>query len=137
MNYSEKTTVSFSLSPVSEGISPTEYLLLYPKGVTGFLLTYTGQRGELYVSCIPSINIYGYGRTEAEAQKSLAAHVEALFNDIFELSPIRRTRKLEELGWIKSNFFKKKYSRSWNETTKVLKDFDNPELVKRSALQAA
>lgn len=137
MNDLGKTTINLSLSPVSEVTTPSEYLILYPKAVTGFLLTYTGIRGELYVCYAPSINTRGYGRTEQEAEKSLALHAAALFEDIFELSPIRRTRELQSLGWIKSSFFKKKYSRSVNWRDAVLDDFDNPEQVKCSALQAA
>lgn len=137
MNHLKNTDITFSLASIPATYAPQEYLLLYKKGVTAFLLTYTGKRGELYISYIPSINARGYGKTEKEAQQVLTYHVAALFKTIFELQGIRRTRELQSLGWTQSNYFKRKYSSTLDDEQVILEDFDNPELVKRGGLQAA
>lgn len=137
MNYLNNPGITFSLASIPTAYTPKEYLLLDKKAVTAFLLTYTGKRGDLYISYIPSINARGYGKTEEEAQKTLTFQVAALFNAIFELQGIRRTRELQSLGWTQSNYFKKKYSSTLDDKQVILEDFDNPELVKRGGLQAA
>jgi hypothetical protein len=137
MSYPKNSGIVFSLAAIPNAYSPQEYLLLDHTRVTAFLLTYTGKRGDLYISYAPSINARGYGQTEQEAQKALTYHAADLFSTIFELQGIRRTRELQSLGWTQSAYFKKKYVSTLEDEQAILEDFDQPEKVKRAALQAA
>lgn len=116
--------------------STKETLKVNRQGVSGFLKTFTGLQGDIYVSLIPALHVSGYGDSEAEALEALQENLNTLFDDLFRLSEVERHREIKELGWTQNAIFKKRFN-AYVDKNGVLQNFDHPEQVKISALQAA
>jgi predicted RNase H-like HicB family nuclease len=114
-----------------------ESLKMSSNVVEGLLKTFTGQQGEFYVSIVPALNVSGYGKDEAEALESLRENLNTFFDDLFELSEIDRHKEVMKLGWVRDKFSKKRFSSSFLDDNGILQNFDFPEKVKKSVLQAA
>ncbi|MBO9612898.1 MAG: hypothetical protein J7619_09400 [Dyadobacter sp.] len=131
-----KTSIEMNFGKDSEQTSP-ENLRVSKDGLAGRLKVFTGQQGDFVVSIVPSLNVSGYGHTEAEAMESLRETLGTFFIDLFELPEVQRHRELNKLGWEAEPMFKKKFSKAFIDQNGVLQDFDNPEQVKTSILTAA
>jgi predicted RNase H-like HicB family nuclease len=118
-------------------LATEESLKMSSDVVEGFLKTFTGQQGEFYVSIVPALNVSGYGKDEAEALESLEENLNTFFDDLFELSEVDRHKEVMKLGWVRDRFFKKRFSSSFIDENGVLQNFDFPEKVTKSILQAA
>ena len=116
---------------------PSEKLRVAKDGLEGTLRVFTGQQGEHIVSLIPSLNVTGYGPDENTAIESLKENLETFFDDLFELSEVEIHRELKKFGWQQEVFFKRRMIMPFIDESGVLQNFDFPEQVKTSILQAA
>jgi hypothetical protein len=114
-----------------------ETLRVSRQGITGFLKTFTGLQGDSYVSLVPALHVSGYGDSESEALEALKENLNTLFDDLFGLPEVERHREIINMGWSKDSLFKKRFTSSYVDKDGVLQNFDYPEQVKISALQAA
>lgn len=129
---SSKFNFSVSYEP-----SGPEMIKLRKSGLKAVLNSYTGQQGEFMVTIIPSLNVTGYGRTEREAIESIRENLDTLFHDLFDVSEVERHKYLTGLGWIRNEFFKHQMSSTFVDENGVLQNFDFPDQVKKTTLQAA
>jgi len=112
-------------------------LKLTKKSIEGNLRVFTGQQGDYYVSIIPTLNVSGYGLTDEISMESVLENLQTLFEDLFELDEVQRRKELIKLGWKFEKIFPKRLSNSFVDEDGVLKNFDFPEKVVVSTLQAA
>ncbi|PSL34119.1 hypothetical protein [Dyadobacter jiangsuensis] len=112
-------------------------LKLLPHEVVGTLRIFSGQQGEYWVGIIPSLNVSGYGENEVDAFEALKENLDTFFEDLFQLSEAERGIAMANIGWKTEKTFPKKFSNSYVDEQKVLKNFDHPEQVKKSILQTA
>ncbi|TLV03356.1 hypothetical protein [Dyadobacter luticola] len=115
----------------------SEILELHHDGLSGQLAMFTGTQGDFIVSIVPSLNVSGYGRTETEALESLSENLDTFFSDFFALEKAERHQELHNLGWSGDFHFEHPLSPSYIDNGGVLKNFDFPEKVKKTTLQAA
>jgi hypothetical protein len=106
-------------------------------GLYAKLLVFMGQQGEHFVCLIPSLNISGYGQSEADALTSLNINFSTFCDDLFALTESERQRELALLGWEKEHYFEKRFSNPSVDANEVLSNFDFPDEVKQSYLEAA
>ncbi|MCF0052895.1 hypothetical protein LXM25_22680 [Dyadobacter sp. LJ53] len=116
---------------------PSEGLNLTENEIEGVLVVYTGQQGSHMLSVIPSLNVSGYGNTEEGSINALKENLETLFVDLFEVSKLQRQKELFNLGWRTAPDLSIHLSWSNQDEASVLQNFDFPERVKTSILQAA
>ena len=84
-----------------------EYLKLDSDGLKGKLLNFTGKSGAHWISIIPSLNVSGYGDSEADAINDLKYNLNVFCEDLFKLSQGKRDVVLKNMGWSKNKIFKK------------------------------
>lgn len=116
---------------------PDENLRIAKDGVEGMLRAFTGQQGTHIVSIIPSLNVSGYGPDEKTAIESLKENLETFLEDLFELSENEIHFELQKLGWQQEAYTGTKMVMQMIDEKEVLENFDFPEKVKTSILQAA
>ena len=126
----------FTVIEKVEGKKYFESIVLKPNSLTGFFSCYSGLQGDYWVSIIPSMNVTGYGETMEESRESLRENLEILCDDLFELTKEQRILELKKMGWEKHKFFNKRFSKSYVDENGVLQDFDHPEQVRKSYVQA-
>ena len=114
-----------------------EKIRLAHNGLTGNLKCYTGEQGEFWVSIIPSLNVSGYGQTEEDSIEDLKVNVTTLCDDLFQIDDVQRKIELSKLGWAVNKFFRKRFSKAYVDENGLLQNFDHPEKVKKSILEAA
>ncbi|KQS28317.1 hypothetical protein [Dyadobacter sp. Leaf189] len=115
---------------------PSEKLRISKDGFEGTLRVFTGQQGEHIVSIIPSLNVSGYGSEEHTALTSLKENIETFFEDLFSLSQTEMHDELQSLGWQEISFTDEMMMPE-ARINGVLQNFDFPEKVKTSIVQAA
>ena len=116
---------------------PDENLKMAKDGVEGTLRVFTGQQGTHIVSIIPSLNVSGYGPDEKTAMQSLKENLETYLEDLFELSENEIHDELQKLGWQQEAYSEKRMVMPLVDEKGILENFDFPEKVKTSILQAA
>jgi hypothetical protein len=129
------STFSVKIKPL-KGVHK-EKIKISPNSIHGVFLNFTGKSGDHWISIIPSLNISGYGNTENEAIQDLEYNVEVFSKDLFKLDHLQRVKELKKLGWTKHKYLKKQYSSSFVDENGVLQNFDFPEQVKKTILEAA
>jgi hypothetical protein len=105
--------------------------------IHGKLAAFSGVQGEFVVAVIPSLNVSGYGRTEEEAAESLKENLDTFCEDLFALPEADRYAALKDLGWERNPYFKNQMSNSLVDEDGVLKNFDQPDKVKKLTIQNA
>ena len=130
--------IKFKILPRGEKpLVTNEKLHVSAHSLKGNLNCFTGKQGEFWVSIIPSLNVSGYGQSEEEALNDLGSNFEVLCKDLFSINDIQRNAELNKLGWEINKFFKKRFSKSFVDENGTLQNFDYPEKVKKSILEAA
>lgn len=117
------------------GSNLPDILKLSDHEVVGTLKIFTGQQGEYWVSIIPTLNVTGYGESEADAFQAVKENLDTFFEDLFQLSDNNRNNALENMGWVIEKAFPKKFSNPSVDDAEILQSFDHPEQVKKSILQ--
>lgn len=119
------------------GSNLPDMLKLSDHEVVGTLKIFAGQQGEYWVSIIPTLNVTGYGESEADAFQALKENLDTFFEDLFQLSENNRNNVLENMGWAIEKAFPKKFSNPSVDEAEILQNFDHPEQVKKLILQTA
>lgn len=83
-----------------------------------------GEKDGTWVVYSPSLEVSGYGATKEEAMETFELDMNCLMDSIFEMSIKERQKYLSELGWTKSKYFNKKYSKAYVDEDGMLKDLD-------------
>jgi len=73
---------------------------------------------------IPSLELTGYGDTEAKAKKMLDFSIDQLCGYLIDLPPTKLEKTLKELGWKHSKIKTKQYSKAYVDTDGNLKQFN-------------
>lgn len=84
----------------------------------------SGKDGEYYVMVAPTIQVSGYGSTEAEAEESFQENLELFCKDILKLSKDKREEYLYSLGFTKERFKTKNFSKLFVDSNGILQGFD-------------
>ena len=116
---------------------PSEGLKLTDDEIEGMLIVYTGQQGVHMMSIIPSLNVSGYGIDESDSIKALRENLETFFEDLFEVSESERKQELFNMGWKAQPYLDKRLTWLHFDEKGILQNFDFPDQVKTSILQAA
>jgi hypothetical protein len=114
-----------------------EQIRLDESGIHGRISVYTGQQGDFVVALIPSLNVSGYGRSEADAHESLSENLETLLYDLLALPETQRYDEFAKLGWLNNDLLTTQIFPQKLDEVDILRNFDNPEQVKKSTLLAA
>lgn len=85
------------------------------------LVSKTDQDTVLY---IPSIKIYGKGKTFDSAKKELETKVNSFLKSLLKLSVDQIAAKLSRLGWKQNKYKSKNFSKSYVDENGILKDFE-------------
>lgn len=88
----------------------------------------SGQQGDTWVVYSPSLEISGYGASKQEAQETFKIEIEELGASLMNMTPVEQTKVLRALGWKKSRYFKKQFSKAYVDKDGILKDLDNVSL---------
>lgn len=132
---------TFTMGKLSfkENPNPTgkEKLVVSKGNLNGNFNMLSGISGEYWVSLIPSLNTSGYGLTEDESIKDLHTNIDIFLEYLFGLPDAMIQVELRKMGWTKSQYFKRRYSKSFVDEKGVLQNFDDPTSVKTSSLQTA
>jgi hypothetical protein len=115
----------------------SEILTLADEEIEGTLIVYTGQQGDHTLSIIPSLNVSGYGIDEEDSVNALKENLETLFEDLFGISESERKDELSRMGWNPQPSSDQPLPWLHFEEKEILQNFDFPERVKTSILQAA
>lgn len=116
---------------------PSQILTLAEDEIEGILIVYTGQQGDYTLSIIPSLNVSGYGINEEDSVNALKENLETLFEDLFGVSEIEREEELSRMGWNPQPSLSQRITWLHFEAKAISQNFDFPEQVKTSILQAA
>jgi hypothetical protein len=119
------------------GNVPSQRLKISVGEIEGMLVVYTGRQGDHTLSIIPSLNVSGYGVNEADSITALRENLETLFEDLFAISESERKQELFNMGWMTQPSMEKRLTWLHSDENEFLQNFDFPELVKTSVLQAA
>lgn len=119
------------------GSNLPDMLKLSDQEVVGTLRIFTGQQGDFWISIIPTLNVTGYGDSEADAFLALKENLDTFFEDLFQLSDNDRNDTLKNMGWVMENTSPKRFSNPSVNEAEILQNFDHPEQVKKSILQTA
>jgi len=80
-----------------------------------------------HISYIPSLNLSGYGDTKQEALDLLMKHVvKDFFEGLLTLSESQINEELKKLGWERSHFLNREFSKSYLDEDGVLREFNLP-----------
>jgi len=118
------------------GIS-AERLVLKKDKLNGDFNVFTGKTGDIWLSIIPSLKVSGYGDSPENSLKDLKYNLDVFSHDLFAASLDEVIKELKSLGWKSKPLFPKKYSNSYIDEKGVLQNFDYPEKVERTTLEAA
>lgn len=77
-----------------------------------------------FIFFCPSLDITGYGETENDAFEMIKASMDDFFEFLRNLSFQERDIKLRELGWEKSKFFNKRFSKAFVDASGELQNFN-------------
>jgi hypothetical protein len=80
-----------------------------------------------YVAIIPSLDLTGYGKTKRKAEEMLKFSLDQFNEFIMESSLTFANAELRKLGWKKSKFKNKEYSRAFVDINGNLKEFNAVE----------
>lgn len=94
----------------------------------------TGIENDIWVFICPSLNVSGYGKSKKLAMQSFHHNMEVFCIDLFKLGLGERIKYLKELGWHKSKYFDKHYSKAFIDKEGILKNLETPELVSLEAV---
>jgi hypothetical protein len=95
--------------------------------ITGGLCVFDFIDNGHNIAYLPSLNLTGYGDTKQEAHELLMKHVLTdFFEGLFTLSQSQVVEELKKLGWEKSHFFNKEFSKSYVDKDGVLREFNLP-----------
>lgn len=84
--------------------------------------------GEHFVTYIPSLNMTGYGATEAEGVEMLKEIMKDYFDALIKLPLSEIDTELNKFGWDQNHFFKKQFrNRTYVDKDGILKGFEMPK----------
>ncbi|MFC4219399.1 hypothetical protein [Flagellimonas marina] len=87
-----------------------------------------GQKDDSWVVYSPSLEVSGYGSSKEEAMETFELDMEGFMDSLFAMSRKEQQRFLFELGWKKSKFFNKQYSKAYIDKDGILQNLDNVSL---------
>jgi predicted RNase H-like HicB family nuclease len=126
-------------SNVQDG--PQKLTINYRKReVSALLQIFLIKDGTWHVAYVPSLNISGYGKTEAGAYKMIKEVFEDYFVSIIKLDKEQISRELSKYGWERNAGFKKHYeNKSYVDKFGVLNNFNLPKEtpIKESKIEFA
>ena len=100
-------------------------------GFDGLICMFHFMDNGHHIAYMPSLNLTGYGDSEEEAKELLMDHVVKDFLDgLFTLPKSQIVEELKKLGWEKSQFFDKEFSKSYVDIDGVLREFNLPAETK-------
>lgn len=141
MEIKPRVMSTFELHEISHLNEPgkiqSEALKLTQDVIEGILVVYTGKQGVHTLSIIPSLNVSGYGFDEEDSINALKENLRTLFEDLFEVSESERKQELLKMGWSAQPSLDKRLAWLHFDEKGILQNFDFPEQVKTSILQAA
>lgn len=85
---------------------------------------FSGKEGKIFTMYSPSLNVSGYGNTEAESDESLTLSVDLFCESLSEMNSKQRDQVLTKLGWERVQYKNKNYSKSYIDEVGVLQNFD-------------
>lgn len=83
-----------------------------------------GKDGDFYVNICPSLHVSGYGKTPKEARESFEENLRLFCEDLLSLSKEKRDKELISLGFSKSRFRTKNFSKTYIDQDGVLQNFE-------------
>lgn len=108
------------------------------KHVSGRLnsLKFIDKDTKQHVIYIPSLEISGYGETEAKAKEMLYYGIKDMFNILLNMSLKFAQIELYKLGW-KRTIFKKEFSHTCVDSNGVLSGFEAEGEIEKNVLSVA
>ena len=101
------------------------------------IITYIDKDTNQHIAYVPSLEVTGYGNTETEARDLLWVAIEKFFDHLFSPSVTRIYDELSKLGWKRSWYKKKEFSRTYIDVTGELKEFALEDSIRTEELQIA
>lgn len=112
--------------PVNDKAEPREYISVDEKYKSSrgcfFIVTYVDKETRQHVAYVPSLEISGYGETKEKAQELLQISIEKFFDFLFS-DATTAYDELSKLGWKRSWYKKKEFSKAYVDVSGDLKDF--------------
>lgn len=102
----------------------TEQLKLSNRDIFIRINRIIGQKGDSWVVYSPSLEVSGYGATKEEAMETFELDMDGFVESLFQMSKKEQLSFLRELGWKKSRFFNKQYSKAYVDKDGLLQDMD-------------
>ncbi|MEO7177179.1 MAG: hypothetical protein ABIV51_14650 [Saprospiraceae bacterium] len=96
------------------------------KTISAVFLAIEFKEAEQFVVHLPSIEISGYGDSINEAKNMVDEAVSTFFENLMALDKNEITKELNRMGFKNSQYFKKRFERSYVDSDGDLQNFDIP-----------
>ncbi|MCY7293162.1 MAG: hypothetical protein LH615_13370 [Ferruginibacter sp.] len=89
-----------------------------------------GKEGDFFVYLSESLNVSGYGKSKEEAEESFQANMKQFCVDLTSLSLENRDKELRILGFVKTKFQNKNFSKTYVDGNGELQGFEEGTVEK-------
>ncbi len=128
--------IEISIPKQKEKSVNLEEIQLSHHGFKGTINVLGGIDEDIWVFICPSLNVTGYGKSKRIAMNSFSHNLEVFLEDLFRLKHAERIKYLIELGWHRSKYFQKSFSKSFIDKEGILQNLNlkTPEVFSLEAV---
>lgn len=120
--------IEISIPKQREESVGVEEIQMSSRSFKGTINVLGGIEEDTWVFVCPSLNVTGYGNSKKIAMDSFSHNLDVFFEDLYKLKHADRIKYLLNLGWHRSKYFNKSFSKSFVDKDGTLNNLEAPEI---------